>query len=87
MPNKPKTPNRTVRIGDEPWTAALRAADANGENLSDVIRQLLQWYALDHELWATAQKTARDKGDDVTDVVHLALQRYVRRAQRAHPPR
>ena len=57
MPNKPKTPNRTVRISDELWSAALRAAEANDENLSDVIRQLLQAYVVNQALQAIIRKT------------------------------
>jgi predicted HicB family RNase H-like nuclease len=44
LPNQPKTPNRTVRIDDELWTAARLAAEANGESVTDVVRRALQRY-------------------------------------------
>lgn len=44
MPNQPKTPNRTLRIDDELWKAARAAAEANGENISDVVRRALRRY-------------------------------------------
>lgn len=44
MPNKPKTPLRSVRIPDELWHAAQAAAKENGEVLSDVIRAALERY-------------------------------------------
>lgn len=44
-PNQPKTPNRTIRIPDEVWFAALAKADERGEVLSEVIRDMLEKYA------------------------------------------
>lgn len=38
------TPLRSFRIPDALWEAARREADANGESLSDVIRQALEQY-------------------------------------------
>lgn len=45
MPNKPKTPLRNVRVGDELWQAAQAAAEARGESLSEAIRVFLKRYA------------------------------------------
>lgn len=39
VPNKPKTPNRTVRLDDEIWERLRADADAAGESISDVIRR------------------------------------------------
>lgn len=44
MPNKPKTPHRTIRIDDALWTAAQAAAEAEGKTLSEVIRAALTRY-------------------------------------------
>ena len=43
MPTKGTT-HRTVRVDDALWTAALRTAKANGENLSEIIRKALVEY-------------------------------------------
>ncbi|MFK5691272.1 YlcI/YnfO family protein [Ornithinimicrobium sp. LYQ92] len=40
----PETPQRTIRIPDDVWTAAKEAAAERGENLSDVIRKALVRY-------------------------------------------
>ena len=37
--------NRVVRVDDATWEAAIRKADARGENVSDVIREALRRYA------------------------------------------
>lgn len=39
-----ETPIRTVRVSDELWEAAIRAANDNGETISDVIRRALEVY-------------------------------------------
>lgn len=39
-----QTPNRTVRIDDELWNAAMAKADERGEPVSDVIRRALERY-------------------------------------------
>lgn len=44
VPNQPKTPQRTVRVPDDVWTAAKAKAEARGETLSDVIRAALVRY-------------------------------------------
>lgn len=44
MPNKPKTPIRTMRVSDELWEAAQVVAASRGESLSDVIRAALVRY-------------------------------------------
>lgn len=44
MPNQPKTPMRSFRVDDELWRAAHRAAAANGETLTEVLRRSLQAY-------------------------------------------
>ena len=44
MPNQPKTPIRTVRVGDSLWQAAQAAAEQNDETVSDVVRRALEQY-------------------------------------------
>jgi hypothetical protein len=39
-----KTPGRNIRIGDELWDAAKAKAAANGDHLSDIVRELLTDY-------------------------------------------
>jgi predicted transcriptional regulator len=48
MPNQPKTPARSVRVGDDLWSAAKRTAAERGEDVSDVIRQALARYVKRH---------------------------------------
>lgn len=48
MPNQPATPIRTVRVPDELWQAALRAASDNGETVTDVILRALRRYVREH---------------------------------------
>lgn len=38
-----------MRISDELWQAAMRAAEDNGETLADVIRRALVRYVREHE--------------------------------------
>jgi metal-responsive CopG/Arc/MetJ family transcriptional regulator len=42
--NQPKTPQRSIRIDDELWTAAQAVAQANQESVSDIIRTALRHY-------------------------------------------
>jgi predicted HicB family RNase H-like nuclease len=54
MPNQPKTPIRTVRVGGPLWEAAQKAAAERGESVSDVVRRALAEYVLgttDFEQW------------------------------------
>jgi antitoxin component of RelBE/YafQ-DinJ toxin-antitoxin module len=44
MPNKPKTPIRTIRVTDDLWHAAQNVAKERGETVSDVIRRALIRY-------------------------------------------
>ncbi|QLD11379.1 hypothetical protein [Microbacterium oleivorans] len=44
MSKKPMT-SRNVRVSDSLWAAAKAAAEANQENISDVIRRALSNYA------------------------------------------
>lgn len=44
MPDRPKTPHRTIRVPDDLWKAAQDKAEAKGESVSDVIRRALQRY-------------------------------------------
>lgn len=48
MPNQPATPNRTIRVPDDVWEAARRAAYDNGETITDVIIRALIRYAREH---------------------------------------
>ncbi|WP_156145879.1 hypothetical protein [Microbacterium sp. MEJ108Y] len=43
------TPNRTVRIEDDVWEPATKAAKANGENVSVVIRRALIAYIKENQ--------------------------------------
>jgi predicted DNA binding CopG/RHH family protein len=47
VPNQPATPNRTVRISDELWEAALAKAAAEGITVTDVIRHALERFLRD----------------------------------------
>lgn len=44
---KPMRP-RSIKVSDELWEAATKAADDNGEHLSTAIRRFLEKYAKDH---------------------------------------
>lgn len=48
MPNQPATPTRTVRVPDELWQAAKRAAVDSGETVTDVIIRALIRYVREH---------------------------------------
>ncbi len=45
MPNRPRTPHRTIRVPDDVWAAAMAVAARRGETLSDAIRRFLDAYA------------------------------------------
>ena len=38
-------PNRVIRVSDEAWEAAQRAANANDEYLSEAIRRMIERFA------------------------------------------
>jgi hypothetical protein len=44
MPNQPKTPARSVRVGVSLWEAAKARAAERGETVSDVLVRALQEY-------------------------------------------
>lgn len=44
MPNQPKTPARSVRVGDSLWKAAKQVAATRGETVTDVIVRALERY-------------------------------------------
>ena len=44
MPNQPKPPQRTIRLGDELWAAARTKAASEGRTISDVVREALEIY-------------------------------------------
>lgn len=44
MPNKPKTPHRTIRVPDDEWQAAQARAVEEGVTVSDVVRKALRAY-------------------------------------------
>jgi hypothetical protein len=48
VPNQPATPTRTVRVPDDLWQAAKRAAADNGETVTDVIVRALKRYVREH---------------------------------------
>ena len=44
VPNKPKTPNRAIRVEDSLWRAAQAKAAAEGKTLTGVIVAYLKRY-------------------------------------------
>lgn len=48
MPNKPKTPHRTVRVPDELWQAVKRKAADRDETVTDVVIRALKRYLRDY---------------------------------------
>jgi hypothetical protein len=44
MPDKPKTPQRAIRVPDERWEALGRASAAVGTNRSEIINTLIARY-------------------------------------------
>ena len=44
VPNQPKTPQRSIRVADDIWLAAKAKAEAEGQTVSDVVRQALEEY-------------------------------------------
>ena len=44
-PKESHTPQRTIRVDDETWDAALEAAESRGETVSEAIRKFLKRYA------------------------------------------
>ena len=44
VPNKPKTPLRSLRISDGLWQAAQAKAAERGESVTDVVRRALERY-------------------------------------------
>lgn len=48
VPNQPATPHRSVRVPDELWEAAKRAAADNGETVTDVLLRALKRYVREH---------------------------------------
>jgi hypothetical protein len=47
MPRKRPMRPRAVKVDDETWSAAMRAASARGEILSEEVRQFLVEYGWD----------------------------------------
>lgn len=44
MPNQPKTPTRSVRVGDALWAAAKAKAEERDETVTDVLVRALERY-------------------------------------------
>jgi hypothetical protein len=44
VPNQPKTPARSVRVGADLWDAVKVKADERGETVTDVIVRALERY-------------------------------------------
>lgn len=44
VPNKPRTPIRSIRIADELWADAQKVAAARGEDVSAEVRSSLERY-------------------------------------------
>lgn len=49
VPNQPATPIRTVRVPDELWEAAKRAAADRDETVTDVIIRALTRYVREYD--------------------------------------
>ena len=47
VPRKPMRP-RSIKVSDDLWEAATKAADANDEALSEAVRRFLEKYARDY---------------------------------------
>ena len=45
MPNKPKTPTRTIRVAEDLWNAVKERAEIDGVTVTDVIITALKDYA------------------------------------------
>lgn len=44
MPNSPKTPTHSVRIGEDDWADLGEAAGSIGTDRSWIIRKMVAWY-------------------------------------------
>jgi negative regulator of replication initiation len=44
VPNKPKTPHRTIRVENELWADTMTITKAKGETATEVIRRALETY-------------------------------------------
>jgi predicted HicB family RNase H-like nuclease len=49
VPNQPATSNKTLRVPDELWRAAMRKAHDNGETLTAVVIRALTRYVREYE--------------------------------------
>lgn len=47
VPNQPKTSNKTLRVDDELWDAAMQKAHDEGKTLTEVIINALRMYLRD----------------------------------------
>lgn len=56
MPDKPKTPHRTVRIDDDLWKEASDVAAEHGETASDAVRWGLRAYIRDRRRKAARRR-------------------------------
>lgn len=54
VPDQPKTKHRTIRVPDERWAAAERAAEAMGVDRSALVNGYLAWVT--HEQGSRAPK-------------------------------
>lgn len=54
VPNQPKTPMRSLRVSEEQWQLWRKAAEAEGETLSDVIRAVMDRHS---------RRVLREKGE------------------------
>lgn len=60
VPNKPKTPLRNVRVDDQLWVDAQKVAAEQDTNVSEVIRQALLVYILEHDTIPYTKTTLAD---------------------------
>jgi len=60
VPNRPKTPVRSVRVSDQIWSVLKRIARSRGETVTSVVVSALREYA---ERWLAAQGESADLGD------------------------
>jgi hypothetical protein len=47
VPNKPKTPKRSIRVPEDLWRAVLEKAHKRGETVTDVVIRALKRYLRD----------------------------------------
>lgn len=67
MPNQPKTPARSIRVGDDVWFDLREVAKLNGTTASAVLVSLARDYVRQHKL--AVDKARRDL-ESVRELAH-----------------